>query len=310
MKFRTEISIPPPPFKITHRDAVLLMGSCFAEHIGTKLEASGFHANINPFGTLYNPLSVASGLRDILDARVYTESDVFEHKGLYSSFSHHSRFSALTATQCLDNMNQRLASSVEFLKEPSILMVTLGTAFVYYLKQNEKVVSNCHKLPDGHFVRKRLTVEEIVNHWQPLVADLQAFNPQLKILFTVSPIRHWKDGAHENQLSKAILLLATEQLQQNAGVSYFPSYELVLDDLRDYRYYAEDMLHPSPVAIDYIWEKFSAAYFDENTRTGVAEYQSIRQALQHRPFNPESDAYREFYAKAQARLSAFQERFF
>lgn len=316
MRFRTEIPVVPLSFPITHREKILLMGSCFTEHIGEKLETSGFQTDINPFGVLYNPLSLASGLQDLIKGKVYSLADIFEHQGLYASFYHHSRFSAPTKEECLEQINQRREESSLFLQQSSVLVVTFGTAFVYRLKETGNVVSNCHKLPADCFERKRLSVEDIVLAWRDLLRDLFAYNPRLSVLFTVSPIRHWKDGANGNQLSKASLLLAIEQIVElftagnNANsVQYFPSYELVLDDLRDYRYYAEDMLHPSPVAVNYIWEKFSTACFSKETQQAIIEYEKIDQALRHRPFHPESETYQVFIREARERLESFKKRF-
>jgi hypothetical protein len=285
------------------------MGSCFAEYIGNKLEASGFQADVNPFGVLYNPLSIASGLRDLMQRKVFSEEDLVECKGLFSSWSHHSRFSGLTPSVCLKKIRERMDVSSVFLEQASVLMVTFGTSYVYRLKKNGMLVSNCHKLPAGDFCQERLCVEEILAEWSVLAADLRKKLPSLNILMTVSPIRHWKDGAHENQLSKSILLLAIESLERRYDfIHYFPSYELILDDLRDYRFYADDMLHPSPVAIDYIWEKFSTAYFDRTTEIAINTCHRIRQDLEHRPSHPESEAYKAFRANAEKRLKDFRDK--
>lgn len=315
MQFRTEIEIPLQAFPFTHYDKLMLLGSCFTENIGSRLEDSGFTTDINPFGVLYNPLSLASGLQDLMATKIYHEEDLFEHNGLFASFSHHSKFSSVSPEECLQKINQRMQQSSRFLKEASVLIVTFGTAFVYRLSGNGRVVSNCHKLPPSHFDRNRLSVEEIVDTWTGLLEDLHRYNPGIKVLFTVSPIRHWKDGAHGNQLSKATLLLAVDELERRLSMKdfpqlgYFPSYELVLDDLRDYRYYAEDMLHPSSVAIDYIWEKFSAFCFDRATQQQISEYRKIQQALQHRPFNPDSEASIRLKNEAQTKMEAFRKRF-
>jgi hypothetical protein len=308
MKLRTEISIHKAAFRISHSDKILLIGSCFAENTGNRLEASCFQADVNPFGVLYNPLSVASGLEDLLQERIFSGEDIFEYRGLYSSLSHHSRFSALTKQACLEKINSRMAFSSSFLKEANVLMVTFGTARAYRLKENGMAVSNCHKLPAGRFFQERLDVREIVETWSALTERLKKHFPALEILLTVSPIRHWKDGAHENQLSKSVLLLAIEELQKKNGfIHYFPSYELLLDDLRDYRFYAEDLLHPSAIAMDYIWEKFSDAYFDEKTKAVIKECNLIRRDLEHRPFNPESPEFKIFKADAEKRWMAFNE---
>ncbi len=308
MNFRTEIPAPKTGFKISHHDKIVLMGSCFTENIGNKLQSSGFQVDINPFGILYNPLSVASGLKDLLQEKQYTASDIFEYKGLYSSFNHHSRFSALTSGECLSNMNRQMEYSVDFIRKATVLIITFGTSYVYRLKDTGNVVSNCHKLPASAFLHERITISEILSVWQPLIGELRKINPDLNILMTVSPVRHWKDGAHENQLSKSILLLTIEELK-SASIDYFPSYELLLDDLRDYRFYAGDMLHPSTTAIEYIWGKFSESYFDHHTMKTIAEYNSIRQALEHRPFNPESEEYKAFLSGVKKKLEIFRNRY-
>ena len=250
MDFRTKITIPPANFTISHDDKLMMMGSCFAENMAASLLDCGFQVDMNPFGTVYNPQSLASGIRNLLFRKKYATSDLFFHQGLYHSFSHHSRFSDISAENCIENINRRLEISADFLKSASILVVTYGTSYVYSLKSTGETVTNCHKLPDDHLVRKRLSVADIVDDWSLLIEELKIYNPELKLLFTVSPIRHWKDGAHENQLSKSILLLAIDELiRKNDFCHYFPSYEIVMDELRDYRFYAEDMLHPSSVEI-------------------------------------------------------------
>ena len=253
MELYTRILLPKARFSFSYEDLVVMMGSCFAENIGRKLEENKFSVDINPFGTLYNPASVAEGLRMLLRPEYFTPGDLFQHEGIYHSFTHHSRFSAPSEEECLGHINSRLSESSDFLRKATRLVITLGTAFVYRLKSDGRIVSNCHKLPEKMFDRQRLSTQEIVEDWKPLLLALWEQNPALKILFTVSPIRHWKDGAHENQLSKATLLLATDALQKDypGRIAYFPAYEILMDELRDYRFYADDMLHPSPLAISY-----------------------------------------------------------
>ena len=306
MDFSTKITIPPANFTISHDDKLMMMGSCFAENMAASLLDCGFQVDMNPFGTVYNPQSLASGIRNLLSRKKYATADLFFHQGLYHSFSHHSRFSDISAENCIENINRRLETSADFLKSASILIVTYGTSFVYSLKSTKETVTNCHKLPDDHFTRKRLSVADIVDDWSLLIEELKIYNPELKLLFTVSPIRHWKDGAHENQLSKSTLLLAIDELiRKNDFCHYFPSYEIVMDELRDYRFYAEDMLHPSSVAVDYIGERFSETFFTPETQSKVKEWQSIQKALNHKAFNPDSEEHKEFLLKTQKRLENF-----
>ena len=307
MEFRTKITIPVSDFFINHDDKLMMMGSCFAENMAALLLDSGFRVDMNPFGTVYNPQSLASGIRNLLSRKKYATSDLFSHQGLYHSFSHHSRFSDISAENCIKNINHRLETSADFLKTASFLIITYGTSYVYSLKSTEETVSNCHKLPDDLFTRKRLSVTDIVNDWSLLVKELKNYNSNLKLLFTVSPIRHWKDGAHENQLSKSTLLLAIDELiRQNDFCHYFPSYEIVMDELRDYRFYAEDMLHPSSIAVEYIRERFSETFFTSDTQSKVKEWKSIQKALKHKAFNPDSEEHKEFLRKTQERLKNFE----
>ncbi|MDR1526054.1 MAG: GSCFA domain-containing protein [Dysgonamonadaceae bacterium] len=282
MKFRTEITLPAAGFTISHPDQVMTTGSCFAENISERMLQGGFTVDVNPLGIVYNPASVAGSLQDLIRRRTYTEADLFLHEGVYHSFSHHSRFSGADSRAVLEKINASIAHSSAFLRKANLLIITFGTAHVYRRVSTGQVVSNCHKRPAREFEEQRLTVEQITEQWNGLIRDLQALNSGLKILFTVSPIRHWKDGAHANQLSKAILLLAVNELvQSNAQCYYFPAYEIVLDDLRDYRFYAADLVHPNSQAVDYIWEKFGEVYFDKCTRELVMEYEKRHKQMCH-----------------------------
>ncbi|MDR1980539.1 MAG: GSCFA domain-containing protein [Tannerellaceae bacterium] len=296
MEFRTPVSIPKAPFEFSHTDEITLLGSCFVENIGDKLRENKFKVDINPFGVVYNPASIAASLLRLLRPERFSPADLFRHEGAYHSFAHHSRFSSLSEGEALEGMNRGLAESSDRLAKASRLAITFGTAYVYRLKKNGRVVSNCHKLPEKMFDRELLAVEEIVSEWKSLLLSLWEHFPELKVLFTVSPVRHARDGAHGNQLSKSTLLLAIHQLQSlyPERVAYFAAYELMMDDLRDYRFYAGDMLHPSSLAVDYIWQRFGQAFFSPATQTVLREWQEIRKAIDHRPFQPGSEAYRRF----------------
>ena len=299
MEFSTHIVIPKCKFSFEYGEQIILLGSCFAENIGNKLQENKFDVDINPFGTLYNPASIASALRMLLRPEQFTKDDLFLHEGTYHSFTHHSRFSSISETECLENMNQRLLKSAEYLRKAKCLVITFGTAYVYKLKSNGQIVSNCHKLPDKMFLREMLSVQSIIDDWNCLLLSLWEQNPELKILFTVSPIRHWKDGAHGNQLSKASLLLAIDQIQTNfpTQTTYFPAYEIMMDELRDYRFYADDMLHPSSLAVEYIWQRFVENCLSSKSLTIFKEWNDIKKALNHKPFQPESEAYKQFMSQ-------------
>lgn len=296
MEFRTVVDIPVELPAITHEERILMLGSCFAENIGSLLTTYKFRLDLNPFGILYNPCSVSAALRDIISGRDYREADLFFHRENWHSPMHHSSFSASTQEETLLNINTRIGNAHQTLHELDWLILTWGTSYVYEAKESGKVVGNCHQLPEAQFLRRRLGVEEIVSDYTVLIDDVIKQNPRLKVLFTVSPIRHVRDGMHDNQLSKATLLLAVEQLQHRfpKAVFYFPSYEIVLDELRDYRFYADDMLHPSQKAIRYLWERFIESFFSIETRQTITAIEEITRDLGHKPFRPGSEAYQHF----------------
>lgn len=297
MSFFTEISIPEFPWKMDYLKSMMLMGSCFTENIGQKLLDLKFDVDMNPFGILYNPESIANSLKILLEKRIFTEKDLFNDQGLWNSFYHHSRFSNIDRKVALDKINNRISTSHDFLESADFLIITFGTAWVYELKDTGQIVSNCHKVHASEFKRFRLKVHEITEVYRELLEEIWKFNPGVKIIFTVSPIRHWKDGAVENQLSKASLLLAIDQLIRGYGdqvCSYFPSYEIMMDELRDYRFYAEDMLHLNPVATDYIFERFSKVMISAESKEISKKILKLKKSMDHRPVNPKSNEYRDF----------------
>ena len=311
MELNTAIKIPKPPFRFSWQERILLLGSCFAENIGAKLAENKFNVDINPFGTLYNPASIAAALRMLLHPERFTANDLFRHEGVYHRFTHHSRFSSTSETQCLENINDRLFASAQEIRKTGYMVITLGTAYVYRLKSSGQVVANCHKLPEKMFDRSMLSVAEIVSEWKELLLSLWEQCPDLKILFTVSPIRHWKDGAHGNQLSKATLLLAIDALQKEfpEHTAYFPAYEIMMDELREYRFYADDMLHPSTTAIEYIWERFTGSMLSPDSLSILKEWKDIQKAINHKPFQPESEAYKRFISQTLLKMERLNEKF-
>jgi len=310
MEFRTLVELPEKELYISYSDKILLLGSCFAENIGNLLAANKFSCDVNPFGVLYNPLSIAGGLRCLVNKKTFAETDLFEYKGLYHSFMHHGSFSASSSTECLEKINSRMDKAVRQFSGLNYLLVTFGTAYVYEYRQTGTVVANCHKLPDRVFTRRLLSVAEIVETYLPLIDEMLKTTPDLKLLFSVSPIRHVKDGMHGNQLSKAVLLLAIDELKNHfpQHVFYFPSYELLVDELRDYRFYAEDMLHPSSVAINYLWECFGNCYFSKETRQIMKEWGQISKALQHKPFHPGTEQHKSFLSQIVLKINQLKEK--
>ncbi len=289
MNFRTPIEIPQAQQKLSYNDRFLLLGSCFSDNITQKLTEHAFSVIGNPFGTLYNPLSIAKML-EILTHTSFSNLPYLFHEGLWHSFLHHGRFSHAERNVFEQNIADSIQLGQKAIQEANVIIVTFGTAWVY--EREGEVVSNCHKLPEKEFTRRRLTVDEIVAVWQPIIEKF--IGQRKRIIFTVSPIRHKRDGFHENQISKATLLLAIEALQRDFssfiirgsdGVAYFPAYEIVLDELRDYRFFTEDMVHPSQMAIDYIWERFSDTYFSAATRETMRLRLKEYKHAQHRPLH-------------------------
>ena len=297
MSFFTEIQIPEFPWKMDYSKSMMLMGSCFSENIGQKLIDLKFKLDMNPFGILYNPESIANSLKILLEKRIFTEGDLFNDQGLWNSSYHHSRFSDTDRQIALEKINSRILSSHEFLKTTDFLIITFGTAWVYEFKETGRIVSNCHKVPASEFKRFRLGVSEITETYRELLEQIWKINPAMKVIFTVSPIRHWKDGAVENQVSKATLLLSVDRLITGFGnrvCGYFPSYEIMMDELRDYRFYAEDMLHLSPVATNYIFDRFGKAMLTKESDTVSKSVLKIRKAFEHRPVNPKTAVFKKF----------------
>ena len=310
MNFRTLVELPEKEVKISHSERIMLWGSCFVENIGKLLEESKFRCEVNPLGILYNPISIAESLQQVLDGKVYVETDLFQANGMWHSWMHHSDFSSCSSEKCLRRINDGILTVSESLSGTDWLVVTWGTAYVYSLQQTGMIVGNCHKQPEKLFFRQRLEVAEIVEVWKQLITNLKILNPQLKVLFTVSPIRHAKDGMHGNQLSKSVLLLAVDELCKLCpDCFYFPSYEIMMDELRDYRFYADDMLHPSTKAVEYIWECFCQCYFSKETKEIMKEWDDIKKALNHKPFDSKSEAYRKFLSQIVLKVAQIKEKF-
>lgn len=296
-QFRIPVDVPELMRKTGYGKKNMFMGSCFTENIGEKMTSLFYDVDINPFGILYNPVSISNNLLRLIDGKLLSENDLFNHNGLWHSFMHHGRFSGPSSHEVIEKINGRLLSSTSYLSKTDFLFITLGTAWIYELRSTGEIVANCHKVPSGEFRRFRLTVGETVDSLKNMLEKLWSFNPGVYVVFTVSPIRHTNDGATGNQLSKSTLLLAVDALVKGFGdnrCAYFPSYELVMDELRDYRFYAADMVHLSEVAIDYIWEKFVSAAIDKDSITIGQNIEAIKKALNHRPFNKNTPAHLHF----------------
>jgi len=300
MEFHLNYNPAPSSVKITHADKILLIGSCFAENIGEKLLVNKFQTLINPNGILFNPSSIATALRSYLKPETRNTETQKPHlnNNLHFSLEHHGSFSSSTKEELESKINSSTIKAHQQLKEAKFLIITFGSAFAYRNIATDKIVANCHKLPQQEFKKELLSVGDIVADYRLLFEELKNFNPQLNIILTVSPVKYLRDGLVENNLSKATLLLAVNQLltlnSQLSTLNYFPSYELVTDDLRDYRFYKEDMAHPNEQAINYVWEKFSAVYFSEETNSLIKNIKDITQAAQHRPINGNTEQHQKF----------------
>ena len=310
MSFRTKIPIKQFLFDIEYKSKILFIGSCFSDNISQKLSNGGFSVEANPFGVLYNPISIKNAFDILLKDKVFTEEDLFENNGLYHSFLHHGSFSNTNKAEVLKQINISVIKSSSFLKESDYIFITLGTAYAYRHVETNQVVSNCHKVSAKAFEHYLLSLDEIVSEYKDLLSNLKTQNPNIKIIFTVSPVRHWKDGAHENQISKSSLHLAINELQKRFDfVHYFPSYELVMDDLRDYRFYANDMIHINSQAVDYIYRYFQESFYSEGTIKAEKQVLKLKQALNHRPFNSETKEHKEFVRKTSEKIEAIKKAY-
>jgi len=294
MNFSTPVVIPAANKLINHHDSLLILGSCFAENIGEKLTSHKFNANVNPFGIIYNPVSIAKSLNHIFNEYNFKEDDLLFFNDKWLSLQHHGSFSNSNQTVCLNNINNSIKSVHSQLKQATYLFITFGSAWVY---EHEKhgLVANCHKIPATQFSKRLLKVDEIVAAYKTLINTIKSINPTIHIVFTVSPVRHTKDGLWENNLSKAVLHLSIKELIENFdNCTYFPAYEIVMDELRDYRFFNDDLVHPTHLAVNYVWEKFAMSYFSKETIALMGNIQKIKQAATHKPFDFNSEKHQQF----------------
>ncbi len=298
MEFRTTVKTGENRSWLHHSDHVVLMGSCFSDNIGAKMRGAFFNATVNPMGTLYNPMSIAQGINRLIAGEPVAGQTLFMQGGVWNSYDFHSRHSMPDKQATIDHMNDCIRRGHEALRDAQLLTITLGTAIIYRLRATGEVVANCHKVPQHEFERKMATVGEMSRELDTMITRLHEFNPGLRIIFTVSPIRHVADGLDTNSLSKASLRVAIhEAITRHAEYcDYFPAYEIMLDDLRDYRFYSSDMVHPSDVAVEYIWQAFQATYLDDHSALAVARCERIHKRLQHRPMSTNRETVDRFNA--------------
>ncbi len=287
---------------LSQQSSLLVIGSCFAEHIGRKLERQKFSTAVNPWGILYNPISIATNWNRALAGKTYSEEDVFYHDELWQSFNHHGSFATMDKESFLTHANAELQRASEILnKEDAVLVVTLGNAWVY--EKDDQVVANCHKLPSNTFTKRLLTVNEIVNAYEPLIAALR---PTQRVIFTVSPVRYVKDGLHNSILSKSVMILAIDKLiSDDKRLSYFPAYEIVMDELRDYRFFDEDFVHPNDQAIKWVWNKFIESYCTVECLAYMRQWELILKDVSHRLLFSQTDASQKFVSNTEKKLKEF-----
>ncbi|WP_424493203.1 GSCFA domain-containing protein [Salinimicrobium sp. GXAS 041] len=309
MEFRTKIPVTPQDPKIGFDSKILLLGSCFVENIGEKLEFYKFQTLQNPFGILFHPAAILNFLKRLQEQKIYGEEDIFHYNETWKCYEAHSDLNSREKEDILKKLNAGIQQTHEFLKEATHVVITPGTAWGYSLNETGKTVANCHKVPQKNFSKELMPVK---NDIFGCLEVLEQLNPEIQVIFTVSPVRHLKDGFIENQRSKAALISAIHDLinkQKASRISYFPSYEIMIDELRDYRFYKEDMIHPNATAINYIWAKFKETWMTSETQKTMAEVEKIQKGLLHRPFNENSEAHQQFLQQLQLKMKVLQEKY-
>jgi lysophospholipase L1-like esterase len=281
--------------QIDYYSKLLLIGSCFVENIGKKLDYFKFQNVINPFGILFHPKAIETFITNAINEKEYSEKDIFFHDERWHCFNAHSKLSNSSKDALLDELNKQSRLTSKQIKNSTHIIITLGTSWVYRFIEDDRIVANCHKVPQKQFLKELLSVDEVVSSLEAIIVLLKQFNPKVSIIFTVSPIRHIKDGFVENNLSKAHLISGIhEVINERESTYYFPSYEFMMDELRDYRFYEEDMLHPSKMAINYIWEKFQDVWISKNVSTTKSKVEHIQKGLLHKPFHPNAKQHQIF----------------
>ena len=310
MQFRTQIPLSKTNNLIDYNSKILSIGSCFAENMAEKFDYFKFQNVTNPFGIIFNSVSIDKIIERTVQEKWFIEKDVFFHNERWHCFEVHSDLSNSDREELLETLNKAISETNKKLKEATHIIITYGTSWIYRNIQSDEIVANCHKVPQKQFSKELLSVDIIQQSIQNTIDLIETLNPNINFIFTISPVRHIKDGFTENQLSKSHLFTALHKTinSQPSTINYFPSYEIMMDELRDYRFYAEDMLHPNQVAIDYIWHKFSENYIGENSFLTMQEIEEIQKSLRHRSFNPESEQHQKFLAKLQQKINILEEK--
>lgn len=318
MKLQTNIPLNPAKNQIEYDSKLLLLGSCFSENIGDKLKYFKFQNLQNPFGTLFHPIAIEKLVRNAITGKVYKEQDLFFLNERWHCFDAHSDLSAPTKQEVLDNLNNALKLTKKQIELATHIMITLGTAWVYNHTESGNVVANCHKVPQKEFEKTLLSINRIEKSLQSILELIGSVNKKAQVVFTVSPVRHLKDGFVENKQSKAHLIssihhiISSWALPMATGTracEYFCSYEIMMDELRDYRFYAQDMIHPNQTAVNYIWEKFREVWISPKTFSIMNEVDAVQKGLSHRPFDTDSNKHQKFLEQLELRKEKLQEQF-
>ena len=315
MNFTTQIPISKYQNPIDYNSKIMSIGSCFAENMADKFEYFKFQNIVNPFGIIFNPISIEKLILRVVNQELFTEKDIFFHNDLWHCFEVHSDLSHSDKVEFLNNLNSILEATNNQINKTTHLIITYGTSWVYRNKVSNEIVANCHKVPQNQFDKEILLVQTIEKSIQNTIDLVQKINPNCNFIFTISPVRHIKDGFIENQRSKAHLITAIHQVidkchpeRSRGSYNYFPSFELQMDELRDYRFYSEDMLHPNQVAIDYIWERFSENYISAESQKIMEEVAVVQKSLLHRPFNPNSESHQKFLDNLKQKINTLAKK--
>ncbi|MDG1804147.1 GSCFA domain-containing protein [Flavicella sp.] len=306
--FRTQYKINKELRSINYNSEIILFGSCFSENIGAKFDYFKFQSTTNPYGILFNPVAIEKAISECIEGKKYADKDLISHNDLWHSFNHHSDFSRSEKNEVLNKINTTITTTQKKLRSASHIIITLGTSWVYQSNETKEIVANCHKIPQREFSKKLLSVTEIEKSIKNIKDTIYNFNSDVHIIFTVSPVRHLKDGMIENTLSKSHLIAAIHN-SLDTNTSYFPAYEIMMDDLRDYRFYKEDMLHPNQLAVDYIWENFKKTWIANETEKLQETIDNIQKSLAHKPFNPSSEQHKKFRNKLEKRILELKNNF-
>lgn len=311
MKLQTQIPLARAENQIGYSSHMFLLGSCFVENIGSKLDYFKFRALQNPFGILFHPLAIENLIQRAVLAQSYTEQEIFNKNGQWLCFDAHSDLSDMSKENLLQKLNDALLKTRQELNKASHIIITLGTAWAYRYSETNTMVANCHKVPQKEFSKELLSINAIVDSLEGMVETIKSANPNAQLIFTISPVRHLKDGFVENQQSKAHLITALQELLALPSLgtygSYFPAYELMMDELRDYRFYEADMVHPNQLAIDYIWEKLKSVWISEEIYRTMDEVEAIQKGLHHRPFNRNSEQHQQFLKSLDKKITYLQQ---